>query len=274
MRSDNISAAILSAGQSNTNAGPSNANNSSSSSSYKPLDGTPSSNNHSHSHASLGGGQSLSSGGGGSLLNYLHSSTFTPSGIASGVMNYTPAELRLRLPADETSFELGVIYESLPEYLYLPAIRTQYASEMGHLIRVLTIWWRVEWALNGGGSERSSREGRGEEEKERETREILEDCGRLLDVCDFSGPWYENAHVVWYSLQDHLPSLPPHLLFTTQSLSIQQSMWETSANLGAWCFAALHVYGASARMAIGVGLVSPLSNRVSCLVSLRRILGY
>lgn len=119
-------------------------------------------------------------------------------------MNYTPAELRLRLPADETSFELGVIYESLPEYLYLPAIRTQYASEMGHLVRVLTLWWRVEWALNGGGSE-----GRGREGKERETREILEDCGRLLDVCDFHLPFLQMVMILMPATIAGSPPLPP-----------------------------------------------------------------
>lgn len=74
--------------------------------------------------------------------------------------------VRLRLPADETSFELG--FSTLPgkspsfgdsvglnyyicpgiEYLYLPAVRTQYSSEFGHLIRVLTIYAKIELALN------------------------------------------------------------------------------------------------------------------------------
>lgn len=72
-------------------------------------------------------------------------------------------ELMLRLPADETSFELAVhstvpgIYIlrlfqyrlsyhfcSISEYLYLPAPRTQYASEFGHLIRIVTIYANVE----------------------------------------------------------------------------------------------------------------------------------
>ncbi|KAG5635264.1 hypothetical protein H0H81_011889 [Sphagnurus paluster] len=54
--------------------------------------------------------------------------------------------MRLRLPADETSFELGV-HSTLPEYLYLPAVRTQYSSEFGHLIRVVTIYAKMETAL-------------------------------------------------------------------------------------------------------------------------------
>lgn len=34
------------------------------------------------------------------------------------------------------------------EYLYLPAVRTQYASEFGHLIRVLSIYAKMEFALD------------------------------------------------------------------------------------------------------------------------------
>lgn len=70
-------------------------------------------------------------------------------------------ELVLRLPVDETSFELAV-HSTLPgdlilcpfqdiadrfpveEYLYLPAPRTQSASEFGHLIRVCSIYSKVE----------------------------------------------------------------------------------------------------------------------------------
>ena len=34
------------------------------------------------------------------------------------------------------------------EYLYLPAVRTQYASEFGHLIRILTIFAKMEYVLD------------------------------------------------------------------------------------------------------------------------------
>ena len=34
------------------------------------------------------------------------------------------------------------------EYLYLPAVKTQYASEFGHLIRILSIYAKVEYALD------------------------------------------------------------------------------------------------------------------------------
>ncbi|KAG5219902.1 zinc cluster transcription factor [Salix suchowensis] len=84
-------------------------------------------------------------------------------------------ELKLRLPVDETSFELSVhstlpgkepgLYKPrlfyltpLPEYLFLPGIRTQYASELGHLIRVLTIYAKIEHALDLLNGWRSSKE--------------------------------------------------------------------------------------------------------------------
>ncbi|KAK7061115.1 hypothetical protein VNI00_000851 [Paramarasmius palmivorus] len=67
--------------------------------------------------------------------------------LHSGIMGYREHELRLRLPADETSFELGAIHESLPEYLYLPPPREPYASELGHVLRVMTIHQRIEAAL-------------------------------------------------------------------------------------------------------------------------------
>ncbi|KAG6886228.1 hypothetical protein C0993_010790 [Termitomyces sp. T159_Od127] len=53
----------------------------------------------------------------------------------------------LRLPVDETTFELGV-HSTLPEYLRLPAVRMQYSSEFGHLIRVVTIYAKVESAMD------------------------------------------------------------------------------------------------------------------------------
>jgi len=34
------------------------------------------------------------------------------------------------------------------EYLYLPAVRMQYTSEFGHLIRILTIFAKMEYVLD------------------------------------------------------------------------------------------------------------------------------
>ena len=38
------------------------------------------------------------------------------------------------------------------EYLHLPAPRTQYVSEYGHLLRIASVYGRLEAALNAAGS--------------------------------------------------------------------------------------------------------------------------
>ncbi|KAK0193873.1 hypothetical protein F5146DRAFT_1032915 [Armillaria mellea] len=144
----------------------------------------------------------------------------SPSGkglsIGGGVMGFSEAELRLRLPADETSFELGVVHQSLPEYLYLPAVRTHYASEMGHLTRIATLYQKIEAAMDTL--------------HDPQTRDILMECQKFLDE--------------WAS------ALPTHLHFTNQCLTVQKSMFETSSNFGAWCYACIHVLHASCALAL------------------------
>ncbi|TFK71646.1 hypothetical protein BDN72DRAFT_764612 [Pluteus cervinus] len=130
-------------------------------------------------------------------------------------------ELRLRLPADETSFELGV-HSTLPEYLYLPAIRTQYASEFGHLIRVISIYAKVEYALDE-----------------------LNDPETSMNVV-------ASLNESEKQLETWAASLSEHLRFSESSLSVQQSMFETSSNTGAWCYCCMHVYHASCALALSV----------------------
>jgi hypothetical protein len=78
-------------------------------------------------------------------------------------------DLNLPLPVDEASFEFGtfnsplgsfhhppssrcdqcLMFERYPvEYLHLPAPRTQYASEYGHLLRIASVHGHLEAALN------------------------------------------------------------------------------------------------------------------------------
>ncbi|KAF8159676.1 fungal-specific transcription factor domain-containing protein [Crassisporium funariophilum] len=134
-------------------------------------------------------------------------------------VTFTDSELRLRLPVDETSFELGV-HSTLPEYLYLPAVRTQYASEFGHLIRILSIYAKVEFALD-----------------EMNVPEALANtAGALMDAEQKMEEWVRT--------------LPEHLRFSEQSLQVQQSMFETSSNTGAWCWCCMHVYHASCVLAL------------------------
>jgi hypothetical protein len=45
------------------------------------------------------------------------------------------------------------LFGRLPvEYLHLPAPRTQYVSEYGHLLRIASVYGRLEGALNAAGS--------------------------------------------------------------------------------------------------------------------------
>lgn len=136
-------------------------------------------------------------------------------------ITFTDSELRLRLPVDETSFELGV-HSTLPEYLYLPAVRTQYASEFGHLIRVISIYAKVELALD---------ELNGPEGHLRANAALIE---------------------AEQKMEDWARTLPEHLRFSEQSLLVQQSMFETSSNTGAWCWCCIHVYHASCALGLNV----------------------
>jgi hypothetical protein len=58
----------------------------------------------------------------------------------------------LRLPVDEASFEFCA-HNSQSEYLHLPAPRSQYASEYGHLLRIASVHARLEQSLNAADSE-------------------------------------------------------------------------------------------------------------------------
>ncbi|KAF9054372.1 fungal-specific transcription factor domain-containing protein [Panaeolus papilionaceus] len=136
-------------------------------------------------------------------------------------VTFTDHELRLRLPVDETSFEMGV-HSTLPEYLYLPAVRTQYASEFGHLIRVLSIYAKMEFALDAlNGPDTNANP-----------------MGMLLEAEQKMEEWDRT--------------LPDHLRFSEQSLQVQQSMFETSSNTGAWSWCFMHVYHASCALALNV----------------------
>ncbi|KAJ7504510.1 fungal-specific transcription factor domain-containing protein [Mycena galericulata] len=131
-------------------------------------------------------------------------------------VSLSDTELRLRLPVDEDSFELAV-HSTLPEYLYLPPVRTQWVSELGHLIRIMTIYAQAEHLLNRSDTNQST----------------LTELGKRGE--------------------DWASSLPDHLRFSEQNLQVQQSMFETSSNTSAWCFCCMHVYYASFVLALHVG---------------------
>ncbi|CAL1714711.1 unnamed protein product [Somion occarium] len=113
---------------------------------------------------------------------------------------------QVRLPCDETSFELAVENQG-PEFMHTPGPRTKYASQFGHLCRVLSMYQTFETAL-------ANKEGA-------ELQYAVAEGKRAVDI--------------WTN------SLPDHLRFTEENLDKQLEMFETSSNTGAWCFCFMHV---------------------------------
>ncbi|KAI0741923.1 hypothetical protein C8Q80DRAFT_1110511 [Daedaleopsis nitida] len=112
----------------------------------------------------------------------------------------------VRLPIDETTFDLASLSSSATsEYLRRPAPRTRYASQSGHMLRILEIYHNVESSL------------------------AKEESVRLKAMEGFSK-----------ELEDWIASLPAHLQFNEENLETQVTMFETSANSGAWCFCFMH----------------------------------
>ncbi|KAF7356708.1 hypothetical protein MVEN_01005500 [Mycena venus] len=129
------------------------------------------------------------------------------------LVSLSDTQLRLRLPVDETGFELAV-HSTSPEYLYLPPVRTHWVSELGHFIRILSLFTQTEQILNRSDTNLSS----------------------LTDLEKRGEEWVSN--------------LPDHLRFSDQNLQVQQSMFETSSNTGAWCFCCMHIYYAGFTLAL------------------------
>ncbi|KZT27849.1 hypothetical protein NEOLEDRAFT_64616 [Neolentinus lepideus HHB14362 ss-1] len=129
----------------------------------------------------------------------------------------------VRLPVDETSFELAVHITLPAEYLHFPPPRMRYASEFGHLIRVTKIMTEFETKVCPSCSG-----GMLQNDRARATQ--LQHTEKQLDE------WAQ--------------SLAEHLRFNEQNLQLQISMFETSSNTGAWCFFFMHAMYASCVLAI------------------------
>ncbi|KAF7972764.1 hypothetical protein HWV62_17142 [Athelia sp. TMB] len=129
-----------------------------------------------------------------------------------------PKGENLRLPVDETSFELGTHASTPAEYLYGPQLRDHRGSELGNVIRVLTIFDKVENMMEGAE-------------------------GRPLG----DGTWIAESERELKNWED---GLPEHLRYSDDTVQIQLSMMETSSNIGAWCFLLMHVIHASCSAAL------------------------
>ncbi|TFY80883.1 hypothetical protein EWM64_g3127, partial [Hericium alpestre] len=131
-------------------------------------------------------------------------------------------DLTVRLPVDETSFEMST-HSTLSEYLHVPAPRTQWVSEIGHLLRVCTIYATLEGILRGSEA--------GTGPADRAAIEVA-----VQDT--------EQALSTWEA------SLADHVKFTDESLQLQLSMFETSSNAGAWCYFLMHIMHASCLLSL------------------------
>jgi len=150
---------------------------------------------------------------------HIHISDLMASVLYKRPIKTSESQLHLRLPVDETSFELSV-HSTVPEYLGGPSPLSPYASETGHVLRVLSLWSKIERAMDEFHTPNSG----------------SEPVAILLDL--------ENSLTHWAG------TLPDHLRYTDENLQTQMSMFETGSSLGAWCFCFMHVVHATA--AIGL----------------------
>ncbi|EMD39062.1 hypothetical protein CERSUDRAFT_112754 [Gelatoporia subvermispora B] len=133
----------------------------------------------------------------------------------NGIYTYKPLRPRsvelmrqVPLPVDETSFELTVhSLATRPEFLHEAAPRTRYASQFGHLCRILSIYRELQTSL------------------------ALEDL-HMRAVGMQEGR---------KALDEWVASLSGQLVFSEDNLEKQLAMFETSSNSGAWCFCFMHV---------------------------------
>ncbi|KAL4063107.1 fungal-specific transcription factor domain-containing protein [Scleroderma citrinum] len=130
----------------------------------------------------------------------------------------TESQLSLRLPMDETSFELSP-HTALPEFMTRPVSRTV-LSEIGQLIQILTIHEQIERTMDEFNNRENGRQ----------------PGVKLLGL--------EKEVTAWAE------ALPDHLRFTDDNLAVQTNIYETPSNTGAWCFAAMHTFHNSCVLAL------------------------
>ncbi|KZT65657.1 hypothetical protein DAEQUDRAFT_768711 [Daedalea quercina L-15889] len=136
-------------------------------------------------------------------------------GWISGIYIYKPVRPRslemtkkIRLPIDETTFDLAAHWNSATvEFLHLRAPTTRYASQFGHVLRILSIYQTVQNVVKSSvGLQYKMR--------------------ALFEQTRFEINW--------------LASLPQHLQFSEDNVQKQVDWFETSSNTGAWCFCFMH----------------------------------
>lgn len=148
-------------------------------------------------------------------------------GWINAIYTYRPLRPRcvemmatVRLPIDETTFDLAVHWHSATsEFIHAPAPRTRYASQFGHVLRILSLYSTVQAVV--AMDESTVREA------------ALRDCRKDLEEWD--------------------ASLSGHLRFSEDNLEKQVSMFDTSSNTGAWCFCFMHALYPCSCLALAEG---------------------
>ncbi|KAJ3790449.1 hypothetical protein GGU10DRAFT_171305 [Lentinula aff. detonsa] len=175
--------------------------------------------------------------------------------FSNGFIGFSAEELRVRLPVDETSFEMGVVHECLPEYLYLPSTpapsgnlsshkTSSMGSELAETIRILSIYNKIERTLDG--------------------------LYQLPPPTVNNDPLpFSTAYIRHYQARAYLSTAitEDYELFSAwdechpsflrwdegKNVIVQKSMLETNSNTGAWCFCLIAMLEASCIMGLGIG---------------------
>ncbi|KAF9785169.1 hypothetical protein BJ322DRAFT_1061677 [Thelephora terrestris] len=137
------------------------------------------------------------------IIYFLH---VISTACTRNVRRFSTEGMLMRLPVDESSFELG-IQSQTPEYLDEMAPKANYVSEFGHLIRITALFSQMEDAVS-----------------------IVDDDDRFVSA----------MHEATTALKAWESSLPDHLRYTKDNLHIMSSMYETPMNTGPWCFFYMH----------------------------------
>ncbi|KAF8845139.1 hypothetical protein BDN67DRAFT_993825 [Paxillus ammoniavirescens] len=124
------------------------------------------------------------------------------------------SQLSLRLPVDETSFELSP-HTAIPEYMTKPSPSYGMYSEIGQLIRILSMHEQVERAMHDFNNRENGRH----------------PVNQLLDL--------ESRIAAWAG------ALPEHLCFNDDNLWVHITQYDTASNMGAWSFCAMHIIHSS-----------------------------
>ncbi|KAI6149823.1 fungal-specific transcription factor domain-containing protein [Pisolithus tinctorius] len=130
----------------------------------------------------------------------------------------TESQLSLRLPMDETCFELSP-HTAIPEYMTRP-IPCTVLSEIGQVIRIVSLHAQIERTLDEFNNRENGKHPR----------------PKLLEL--------EQQVMAWAE------ALPDHLRFTDENLLVQMNIYDTGFNMGAWCFAAMHAFHNSCVLAL------------------------